>query len=265
MEHVEGSSTFGIGGAAYQSFMGRYSVLLAQRFADSAGVRHGQTALDVGCGPGALAGVLVERLGADAVAACDPSEQFVADCSAQHAEIRVDVGRIESIPFDAGEFDHVMAQLVLHFATEPDRAVGEMKRVAGPGGCVSACVWDFGGGMELLRGFWDAALEIDPAAPDEATTLRFGRSGEIADLFESAGLDDVVESTLTVSSRYEHFEELWAGCLAGAGPAGAYCVSRTDEDQALLRAALFARFGSPPGPFELSATAHSATGRTVRP
>jgi hypothetical protein len=154
-----------------------------------------------------------------------------------------------------------MAQLVLHFVSEPQQAVREMARVVRLGGNVSACVWDFDDGMEMLRGFWDAALSIDPDAPDEARTLRFGRPGEIAELFASAGIADIVESTLTVASTYGSFDELWNGFLAGVGPAGSYCVSLRHADRDRLRTALFARFGSPTGPFALGAVARCAVGR----
>ena len=263
MDDVEGAKTFGVAGATYDSFMGRYSRALADRFADAAGVERGHTAVDVGCGPGALTGVLVDRLGTDAVAACDPASGFVAECAARHPGVRVELGRAESIPFDSGQFDHAMAQLVLHFVSDPDRAASEMMRVVRPGGSVSACVWDFDDGMEMLRCFWDAALEIDPAAPDEARTLRFGRPGEIAQLFESAGMVGVVESTLRVSSSYTGFDELWNGFLAGVGPAGAYCVSLADDDRQRLRAALFRRLGEPTGPIALGAVARCAVARTT--
>lgn len=258
MGEVEGARTFGVAGATYDSFMGRYSRLLADPFANAAGVVAGQTAVDVGCGPGALTGVLVDRLGADAVVACDPSPRFVLECSARHTGVHVESGRAESVPFETGRFDHAMAQLVLHFVSEPDQAASEMMRVVRSGGRVSACVWDFDDGMEMLRGFWDAALELDPAAPDEARTLRFGRPGEIAQLFSGAGLTDVVESTLQVWSSYSAFDELWQGFLAGVGPAGAYCASLPDEERRHLHAALFRRFGSPAGPFRLGAVARCA-------
>lgn len=263
MDDVEGAKTFGVAGATYDSFMGRYSRVLAGRFADAAGVQRGHTAVDVGCGPGALTGVLVDRLSTDAVAACDPASGFVTECAARHPGVRVELGRAESIPFDSGQFDHAMAQLVLHFVSDPDRAASEMMRVVRPGGSVSACVWDFDDGMEMLRCFWDAALEIDPAAPDEARTLRFGRPGEIAQLFESAGMVGVVESTLRVSSSYTGFDELWNGFLAGVGPAGAYCVSLADDDRQRLRAALFRRLGEPTGPIALGAVARCAVARTT--
>jgi SAM-dependent methyltransferase len=250
VDDVEGASTFGVSGATYDSFMGRYSRVLGVVFADLAGVRRGDTALDVGCGPGALTAVLVERLGTEAVAACDPSPQFVTECAVRHPGLRIEHGRAESIPFATGHFDHALAQLVLHFVSDPDAAASELMRVVRPGGRVSACVWDFDGGMEMLRCFWDAALEVDPAAPDEAGTMRFGRAGEM------------VESTLRVSSSYAGFDELWNGFLAGVGPAGAYCVSLPENDRRRLRTALFRRLGEPPGSFTLGAVARAASART---
>jgi SAM-dependent methyltransferase len=169
-------------------------------------------------------------------------------------------GRAEAIPFDTDTADHAMAQLVLHFVSEPDAAAQEMARVVRPGGSVAACVWDFDG-MEMRRAFWDAALSIDPQAPDEARTLRFGRPGEIGDLFASAGLERIDESTLAVTSTYPSFDELWNGFLAGVGPAGSYCVSLQPAEQDRLRAALWTTLGSPAGSFTLGAVAHCAVGR----
>jgi hypothetical protein len=91
--------------------------------------------------------------------------------------------------------------------------------------------------------------------------MRFGRPGEIAELFLAAGLDDVTESTLRVSSQYAGFDELWNGFLAGVGPAGAHCVSLRDDDRDRLRAALFRRLGEPTGPFGLGAVARCAVAR----
>ena len=261
MDEVEGAQTFAVAGVSYDSFMGRYSHMLAEQFADAAGVAAGDTALDVGCGPGGLTGVLVSRLGTDAVYACDPSPSFRDECATRHPGVDVKLGRAESIPFEDDAVGHAMAQLVLHFVSEPQQAAGEMARVVRPGGSVSACVWDFDDGMEMLRGFWDAALSVDPDAPDEARTLRFGRPGEIAELFASVGMEEIVESTLSVALNYSSFDDLWSGFLAGVGPAGSYCVSLTAEDRDRLRTALFARFGSPPGPFTLGAIARCAVGR----
>lgn len=261
MEPVQGARTFQTSGDAYDGFMGRYSRLLASRFADAAGIAAGQRALDVGCGPGALTTVLLERLGADAVMACDPSEPFVEACRARHPGVDVRPGRAEAIPFDDACVDVALAQLVLHFVSDPPAAAGELRRVTRPGGVVGACVWDFAEGMQMLRLFWDSALALDPDAPDEARTLRFGREGEIAELFASGGLTDVQESTLEVRSSYNDVDELWRGFLAGIGPAGAYLVALPADRQDALRRELIDRLGAPTAEFALSATARCAIAR----
>jgi SAM-dependent methyltransferase len=254
------SKLFAGTGDAYDRFMGRYSRPLASVFADAAGVEPGHSALDVGCGPGALTGELVARLGAASVSAFDPSESFVAACSGRHPNVEVRRGTAEEIPFGDTSFDVALAQLVLHFVSDPMLAAAEMRRVLRPGGTVGACVWDFDGGMEMLRHFWDAALAVDPTVPDEAITRRFGKQGEIVELFESAGFEQVVESSLEVSSEYEDFDDLWSSCRAGAGPVGAYCASMSGAVAAGLRAELFARVGEPSCRFTLSATARCAVG-----
>ena len=72
--------TFEVTGDAYDRFMGRYSGPLAAILVDWLDVAPGQRAIDVGCGPGALTSVLVDRLGAAQVAAIDPSASFVESC-----------------------------------------------------------------------------------------------------------------------------------------------------------------------------------------
>ena len=260
MEPAEGARTFRTSGDAYDAFMGRYSRALAPLFADHVGVEAGQRALDLGCGPGSLTTELVERLGAEAVSACDPSPSFVAACGERHPGVEVRAGRAEEIPFDSDRFDIAASQLVLHFVTDPLAAARELRRVVRPGGAIGACVWDFDDGMEMLRAFWDAALELDPDAPDEARTLRFSRRGEIVDLFAEAGLIDIDETTLEAETTYGDFDELWAGFCAGIGPAGAYCTSLDADGQERLRRLLRTRLGSPTGSFTLRALARSTVG-----
>ena len=261
MGDVEGARSFAAGGDAYDRFMGRYSRALAPLFLDAAGVSAGMTALDVGCGPGALTGELVARLGANHVLAVDPTPSFVAACAQRHPGVTVREGRAEALPFDDGAADAVLSQLVLHFVSDAAAAACEFRRVLRPGGVAAACVWDFRDGMQLLRAFWDAALEIDPDAPDEARVLRFGRPDEIASLFREVGFVEVTETTLRVSSAYASFEELWDTLLLGIGPAGAYAVVLDDEKRERLRETLVRRLGAPAGGFTLDAMARCAVGR----
>jgi SAM-dependent methyltransferase len=215
--------------------------------------------LDVGCGPGALTGVLIDRC--DHVAACDPSPPFVEACAARFPQADVRGGRAEAIPFGDDEFDAALAQLVLHFVSDPPTAAAEMARVVRPGGTVAACVWEAPDGMEMLHHFREAAAVVDPAAPLGQDRLRFGAAGEIVDLLVGAGLVDVVETTITVATTYSAFDELWAGFLAGIGPHGAYCAALPDATRAAVRDELFARLGRPAGAFSLRGTARCGRGR----
>ncbi|MBI5088420.1 MAG: class I SAM-dependent methyltransferase [Actinobacteria bacterium] len=259
MEPADGARSFLTSGDAYDSFMGRYSRPLAHLVADAAGVTAGQRALDIGCGPGALTAVLVERLGGDHVAACDPSQPFVTDCAARHPGVDVRVGRAEQVPFADHAYDRAIAQLVLHFVSDVPAAMGEMQRVLAPGGRAAACVWA-DGGQEMLTRFWDAARAIDPDAATEV--MRFGLAGELTELFETAGFADVTETTLEVRSTYDDFDELWAGYVQGVGPAGAFCRALPEAKQTAVRRELHERLGSPTGSFSLTGLARFVCGDT---
>lgn len=138
--------TFAVAADAYDRFMGRYSMPLAPPFADFAGVVAARRVLDVGCGPGALTTELVRRLGPAAVTAVDPSEPFVEAARERYPEVRVEHAPAEQLPFEDDAFDAALAQLVVHFMSDPVAGLREMKRVTRADGVVSACVWD------LVRG-----------------------------------------------------------------------------------------------------------------
>ena len=161
--------SFDVAADAYDRFMGRYSVLLAPQMADLAGVEAGQRVLDVGCGPGALTAVLVGRLGPSAVAAVDPSEPFVAAARARNPGVEVLRASAEALPFPDGTFDATLAQLVVHFMSDPVAGLAEMARVTRRDGVVAACVWDHGGRQGPLRVFWQAARELDLTSTTDRT------------------------------------------------------------------------------------------------
>lgn len=258
---VEGARTFRVAGQKYDDFMGRYSGPLAVAFAQAAQLRTDMQVLDLGCGPGALTGVLIDSLGVTAVSACDPSPPFVAECERRYPGVTVRQGSAEAIPFEDNAFDAVLTQLVLHFVTDPETATAEFARLLRPGGVVAACVWDADEGMQLLSHFWKAALSVEPDIPARAQQLRFGAPGEIVGLLAAAGFEDLSETTISVSSTYEDFEDLWSGFLAGIGPAGAYCLSLPADLRARVRSQLFRSVGAPTGSFSLHATARCAVGR----
>jgi SAM-dependent methyltransferase len=251
--------SFEVSAEAYGAFMGRFSVPLAELFADRIGVSPGQTALDVGAGTGALTQVLIARLGPERVAAVEPSQSFLAELRQRLPAVDVRPGQAEALPFEAARFDVVAAQLVVHFMTDPVAGLREMARVARPGGTVAANVWDHAGGSGPLSVFWSAARSVDPDTTDESD-LPGAREGSLLGLFGAAGLSDAVQTVLTVEVPHESFDSWWRPFTLGVGPAGGY-LRRLDPNAAdVLRRRCRDALGDGPG--STRATAWTVIART---
>jgi SAM-dependent methyltransferase len=252
---------FAVAADSYDRFMGRYSVPLAPRLLDLAEVSAGQRVLDVGCGPGALTTELVGRLGPDNVCAVDPSEPFVAAAKERHPGVDVRLASAEELPFGDGGFDAALAQLVVHFMSDPVAGLREMARVTREDGILAASVWDHAGGQGPLSLFWDAAREDDPDVMDESD-LAGAREGHLTELFEAAGLRNVEETAHSVDVEHPSFDEWWEPFTLGVGPAGAYVAGLDADQQAQLRARCRER--QPDPPFVVTAKAWAARGRASR-
>jgi SAM-dependent methyltransferase len=250
--------SFEIAAESYDRFMGRYSRHLSAQLADLAGVAPPQRVLDVGCGPGALTGELVDRLGAAAVTAVDPSERFVAALEERHPGVTVQRAAAERLPFPDRGFDAALAQLVVHFMADPLAGLREMARVTRPGGIVAACVWDHAaGGQGPLSPFFRASHELDPAAPAESERAG-SRQGHLGELFRAAGIGEVEETVLIASVEHPSFEEWWEPYTLSVGPVGEFIAALDDAGRARLRE--LCREALPPEPFTVDARAWAARG-----
>ncbi|MDX6326016.1 MAG: hypothetical protein QOK15_2370 [Nocardioidaceae bacterium] len=251
--------TFEVPADAYDRFMGRFSEPLALKLADLVAPRPGQSALDVGCGPGALTAVLVDRLGAGSVAAVDPSETFVAACRARLPGTDVRSATAEHLPFDVAQFDVCVANLVVHFMRDPIAGITEMARVTRPGGRVAATVWDHSGDdTGPLSLFWRAVRSLRPEHPGE----RLGagaQDGGLPRLFQEAGLADVQQTLLTVHAPIASFDHWWEPMTYGIGPAGEYVAGLGEEEREALRARCEELL--PAAPFAMPAQAWSVLAR----
>ena len=249
--------SFDVAAGAYDRFMGRYSALLSPQMADLAGVRAGQRVLDVGCGPGALTAELVSRTESANVAAVDPSASFVNAAQARNPGVDVRLANAEALPFEDHAFDAALAQLVVHFMTDPVLGIAEMRRVVRAGGAVAACVWDHAGGKGPLALFWDVARSMDPSVADESL-LPGVREGHLAQLFGQAGVRDVESTALSADLEHASFDAWWEPFEEGVGPAGAYVAALPTERQLELRDRCRAEL--PDGPFTITARAWAARG-----
>ena len=249
--------SFEVPAESYDRFMGRFSQPLAPKFARYSGVAAGDRVLDVGCGPGALTSVLVQTLGPGRVAAIDPSQPFVDAMGQRHPDVDVKLASAEAIPFPDEVFDRALAQLVVHFMSDPVAGAREMGRVTRPGGTVAACVWDHAGRSGPLTAFWDAAHEMDDFVHDEAG-MPGASEGSLASIFRDAGLIGVEDSSLDVQVGFTDFEEWWQPFTLGVGPAGRYVAGLDEERREHLRERCAELL--PKGPFEIEARVWAARG-----
>jgi hypothetical protein len=128
---------------------------------------------------------------------------------------------------------------------------------------VAAYVWDYAGEMRLMRVFWDAAVELDPAAAELDEGRRFGvcRPEPLRDLFESAGLRDVRVRAIDVPTRFHDFDDYWQPFLGGQGPAPGYAASLDEELRRALRELIRGRLPpAPDGSITLNARAWAVRG-----
>jgi SAM-dependent methyltransferase len=222
----------------YERFMGRWSRRLAPLLVEFAQVTEGDVVLDVGCGTGALT-LAVAAIPSTRVTGVDRSNAYVGSAE-DHTEgdrVRFEVGDAQALRFADDTFDRTLSQLVLNFVPDRVAALREMVRVTRPGGLVAAAVWDYGGGMEMLRAFWDEAVALDAGAPDERH-MPLSRRGELSTLWCAQGLQHVEEQALTIEMPFTSFDDYWQPFLCGQGPAGVYAAALADSAREALKARL---------------------------
>jgi len=237
-------------GSPYEQYVGRWSRQVAPRFLSWLGVPPGRRWLDVGCGTGALCAAIVDRCAPSSVAGVEPSKGFL-ETARQNLGSRVSfhAGSATAIPLGDASVDAVVSALVLNFVDDPRAALAEMARVTGAGGTIAAYVWDYAGRMELMRAFWDAAVELDPGAAklDEGARFPLCRRGALESLFAGAGLTGVEVTPIDIPTRFASFEDYWQPFLGGQGPAPAYAMSLDDAARTRLRERIRARLPVGPG------------------
>ncbi len=254
-------------GNLYEPYVGRWSRLVAKEFIGWLNAGSHKDWVDVGCGTGALTDVILQNAQPRSVKGIDPSAGFVefAKVLVRHGAATFEVGDAQSLPMAANTLDAAVAALVLNFVPQPAHAIAEMARVARPGGIVAAYVWDYAGKMELMRYFWDAAVELDNAAIelDEGRRFPLCQPARLTALFTEAGLYDVQTRAIDVPTRFRDFSDYWTPFLSGQAPAPGYAMSLSEERRAALRDRIRAQLPiAQDGSINLTARAWAVQGRT---
>ena len=250
---------------AYENFVGRWNARLALLYLDFTGVKDGERLLDVGCGTGVLSRALLDAAPGSELVGVDPSEPFLEYAREQSPGPRTtfDVGSALNLPYPDASFGQSLSLVVFMFIPDGVKAASEMRRVTRPGGAVSACVLDGGGGMETTGSIWEEAPKLDPTAKEKLEDrLLHNRRGQLTGLWNAAGLENVEETSLEFRVEFTSFNDYWLPFLHGVGPIGAYIEGLSPEGREALREALRRRFfgEKPDGPFTLGLRAWAVRG-----
>jgi ubiquinone/menaquinone biosynthesis C-methylase UbiE len=229
-------------GDPYESYVGRWSRLVAAELLGALGVPPQARWLDVGCGTGALTQTLLEDCDPAQVVGVDPTADFVTTARRRVVDGRAAFALADArdLPVRDDAVDAAVSGLVLNFVPQRTGMLGEMRRVVRPGGTVACYVWDYAGGMELMRYFWDVAVEIDPAAHAQRESARFGfcRPEPLRAMATTAGLADVEVFPIDVPTVFADFDDYWTPFLVAQAPAPSYAQSLDEADRDELRDAL---------------------------
>jgi SAM-dependent methyltransferase len=225
-------------GSPYEQYVGRWSRQVAPKFLSWLNIPAGRRWLDVGCGTGALCAAIVDCCSPSSVAGVEPSEGFLKTAKENLAgRAALHQGSANAIPLDDASVDVVVSGLVLNFVPDQRAALFEMTRVTGKGGTIAAYVWDYAGKMELMRLFWDAAVELDPDAAklDEGVRFPVCRPEALEELFASTGLEAVEATPIDIPTPFANFDDYWQPFLGGQGPAPSYAMSLDETARTRLR------------------------------
>jgi SAM-dependent methyltransferase len=218
-------------GAAYESFMGRWSRAVGVSFLDWLSVPLGVRWLEVGCGTGAFTELLLDAQLPAAVVAIDPAASQIdyARKRIPGSGVEFRVSDAQKLPFPTDSFDVVASALVITFIPDRPRALAEMVRVCRPGGHVGGYVWDLAAmrnpGWPLARGLREIGVEPAPmpgAADSSTEALQL--------LFVRAGLEDVAVQSIDVTMTFFDFDDFWRSQTPAISPQGKIIAKLSESE-----------------------------------
>lgn len=222
-------------GEAYERLMGRWSRLAGIQFIDWLKPAPGLRWLDAGCGNGAFTEEIFAHCHPASVVGIDPSPPQIAYAKTRSGVSKAEfqVGNAQALPFADGSFDVAVMALVIAFIPDAAKAVGELARVAKPGGLVATYMWDLPAGVPTApiykaMGALGHALPLPPNAAA-------AKQDALKSLWENAGLTDVQTSVIHIETSFESFDALWETLTIPVGPIGIFVAGLPETAREELR------------------------------
>jgi ubiquinone/menaquinone biosynthesis C-methylase UbiE len=198
---------------------------------EMAELKPGERVLDVACGTGLVTFRAAGNVGSSgSVLGTDISQGMVDTALGIAGErglknVCFDRSGAEEIGFDDDSFDATLCSLGLMYVPDPVKALGEMRRVAKPGGRVVNAVW----GRRDRCGWAEIFPIVDARVQSEVCPMFFqlGTGEALRYTMEKAGLGDYRIERISTVLHYDNDEDAIGAAFDGGPVALAY--SRFDE------------------------------------
>ncbi|MCY6382010.1 class I SAM-dependent methyltransferase [Hoeflea prorocentri] len=232
----------------------------AEPLCTSAGLKSGQSVLDVACGTGAttrVAETFVQPGGA--ATGLDRNDDMLSVARSKHTSIDWRSGMAEALPFDDATFDVVLCQFGLMFFEDRQVALKEMRRVVRPGGTIAASVWDK---AEHSPGY-DAMIRLidDLFGKDPADALRapfvLGEIEALEKALSDGGMSGASIVTQHGTARFPSIEE-WARLDVRGWTLSEFFDDASFEKLLTHAREKLAKFAGPDGTVTFAAPVHIA-------
>jgi hypothetical protein len=100
--------------------------------------------------------------------------------------------------------------------------------------------------MEMMRHFWDAAVELNPgdAALDQAERFPICQPEPLKTVFQAAGLTSLAVRAIDIPTIFRDFDDYWIPFLGKQGAAPTYVDSLDNQKRERIREMLRARLAA---------------------
>ena len=211
----------------WDRFFDEQMAFLNHRLIADARIHAGMKVLDLGSGTGYPALLTAQTVGSSgSVLGIDIAEHML-DVARRKAKrlglqnVSFKVGDVTTLPFESNSFEAITSRFCLMFLPDIPKAVIEITRVLRPGGWIASAVWaspennpSFGLSMAAIK----QVIELPPPDPAAPGIFRLARPGELAGMFQQAGLVDVADQEFPAEWSYASAEEYYSSLMDLAAP-----------------------------------------------
>jgi enediyne biosynthesis protein CalE5 len=211
----------------WDSFFERQMAFLNHRLVADARVRYGMRVLDLGSGTGYPALLAAQTIGpGGSVIGIDLADQMLAVARRKASSLGLTnvtfrTGDVTSLPFPSASFEAVTSRFCLMFLPEIPKAAAEIARVLKPGAWVAAAVWsapEKNPSIGLSMTAINQVVELPPPDPTAPGIFRLAKPGELAGLFQQAGLVDVADQEFLAEWSYASADEYYTRLMEVTAP-----------------------------------------------